>query len=64
MNHFDTVAYRKPERNVETEQIAVSNPGSAGYIFHVHGAYDYSSPFGFLWVLYGSIQNCVIKQFD
>ena len=33
-----------------TEQVVSSIPGSVGYIFHVHWAYDYLGPFGVLWV--------------
>ena len=40
-------------RALWTEQVASSIPGSVGYIIiisPVHRAYDYSGPFGVLWV--------------
>ena len=40
----------------------VSDPGSVGYISHVHLAYDYLGPFGVLWVHMAWHKNCVKKN--
>ena len=44
-----------------TEQVVSLIPGSVGYIFHVHWAYDYLGPFGVLWVYIWLDTKIVLK---
>ena len=46
----------------QSRKVVSSIPGSVGYISHVHWAYDYLGPFGFLWVHMAWHKNCVEKK--